>query len=214
VNLLNDDSGVRESLKGIDYRVATLSSNFRVPLLRDWLMAIGLVDVCKKSLSYLLHHGKSVMIVIGGAAEALDARPGENKLVLRKRKGFIRLALETGASLVPIYLFGENHLYTQVKNERGTKLRGWQDKLKDKLGFSMPLFHGRGIWNYDVGFLPFRHPIVTVIGKPIEVPMMENPTDDAVNKYHELYINSLTRLYEEYKQKYAPDDSTSTLELF
>ncbi len=159
--------GVRQSLKNIDYRVGTLSQNFRVPFLRDFLMAegilqflsgifveillvyfwltqfLGLVDVSKKSLTYLLTHGISVMIVIGGAAEALDARPGESKLVLKKRKGFVRIALETGSSLVPVYLFGENHLFTQVPNERGTKLRGWQEKLKNKFGFSMPLFHGK-----------------------------------------------------------------------
>lgn len=39
-------------------------------------------------------------------AQSLFARPGANQLVLRKRKGFIKVALRSGASLVPVYVFG------------------------------------------------------------------------------------------------------------
>ena len=35
-------------------------------------------------------------ITVGGIREALKTRPGANKLVLRNRKGFIRLALMHG----------------------------------------------------------------------------------------------------------------------
>ena len=34
-------------------------------------------------------------------------------LVLNKRKGFIKLALRNGTSLVPTFVFGETHLYKQ-----------------------------------------------------------------------------------------------------
>ena len=36
------------------------------------------------------------MIVVGGASESLDARPGSCKITLKRRKGFIRMALLTG----------------------------------------------------------------------------------------------------------------------
>jgi hypothetical protein len=35
-------------------------------------------------------------IIVGGSQEALDARPGAYTLLLKKRKGFIRLALIHG----------------------------------------------------------------------------------------------------------------------
>lgn len=35
-------------------------------------------------------------IIVGGAQEALDARPGAYRLLLKNRKGFIRLALTHG----------------------------------------------------------------------------------------------------------------------
>lgn len=51
----------------------------------------------------------------GGAEEALDAHPGYHTLVLKSRKGFIKKALKTGAYLVPVYSFGENEVFEQVR---------------------------------------------------------------------------------------------------
>ena len=40
--------------------------------------------------------GHSVAIVVGGAAESLEARPGNFTLTLKHRKGFVKLALRSG----------------------------------------------------------------------------------------------------------------------
>ena len=37
-----------------------------------------------------------------------------------------------------------------------------QERLKKFMGFSLPFVVGRGIFNYDSGFLPMRKPIVSV----------------------------------------------------
>jgi hypothetical protein len=47
-------------------------------------------------------------IVVGGAAESLSAHPGTADLTLKRRKGFIKLAIRQGADLVPVFSFGEN----------------------------------------------------------------------------------------------------------
>ena len=36
-----------------------------------------------------------------------------------------------------------------------------------------PIFHGRGVFNYDFGLLPHRRPINIVIGEPIAPPAIE-----------------------------------------
>ena len=46
--------------------------------------------------------------------QSLYAKPGSHDLVLRRRKGLVRIALRTGAPLVPVYAFGENSLYRCV----------------------------------------------------------------------------------------------------
>jgi len=52
--------------------------------------------------------GSAITIVIGGAEESLHARPGVMELVLKKRHGFIIIAIESGSLVVPVLSFGEN----------------------------------------------------------------------------------------------------------
>lgn len=98
----------------IDYRVATVTASFKIPFWRDLVLACGGISASRHSVNHCLQSGKSVVIVVGGALEALDARPGSVDLTLRRRRGFVRLALQSGADLVPVYSFGENELYEQV----------------------------------------------------------------------------------------------------
>ena len=56
-------------------------------------------DASRESISFILNKkgpGNAVVLVVGGAAEALHARPGNYKLTLKYRKGFVKLALQTG----------------------------------------------------------------------------------------------------------------------
>jgi len=181
-------------------------SNFAIPFRREYYELLGIVDVSKESIEYLLKDaepGMAVVIVPGGAAEALHARPGTFNLVLNNRKGFIRLALKHGADLVPVFSFGENELFDQVDNPEGSALRKFQMKFKAVTGFSPPLFHGRGIFNYNFGILPYRRPINTVVGKAIRVEKCENPTTEQVDQLHQQYTDALITLFDTHKMHYG-----------
>lgn len=66
------------------------------------------------------------------------------------------------AHLVPVFSFGENELFKQVANPKGSWLRNVQEKLQKIMGFALPLFHARGVFQYSFGLIPFRQPIHTV----------------------------------------------------
>lgn len=147
-------------------RLATLESNFKIPFHRDLLLSLGVISASETSINNFLgskEKSRAIVLVVGGAAEALDSFPGTNVLTLRNRFGFIKCALKTGSSLVPVFSFGETDLYDQIPNPPGSKLRQWQDWAKSKLGFSTPFFHGRGVFNYKYGFLPHRTPVLSLI---------------------------------------------------
>lgn len=62
-------------------------------------MALGLCDVSKESIKHLCadqRGGNAAIVIVGGAAESLDARPGSCTVTLKNRKGFIRMAITTG----------------------------------------------------------------------------------------------------------------------
>lgn len=63
------------------------------------LCSLGLVPSDKESACYVLQKpegGNLLAIIVGGAQEALDARPGSFTLMLKNRKGFVRLAIQNG----------------------------------------------------------------------------------------------------------------------
>jgi 2-acylglycerol O-acyltransferase 2 len=70
----------------------------------------GICSVSKRSCRNILRKGpgNAITIVVGGAAESLAAHPGTQDLTLRKRFGFIKVAIREGAQLVPVFSFGEN----------------------------------------------------------------------------------------------------------
>ena len=64
--------------------------------------------------------------------------------------------------LVPVFSFGENDIFRQVSNPRGSRLREIQVKIQKTVAFAPVLFYGRGIFQYSFGLLPHRKPIHTV----------------------------------------------------
>lgn len=109
-----DYAGWRILFPKIKSYLITLPINFKIPLLRELLIFSGIVNSNKKSISYLVSNkkkGNATIIVVGGAEESLEAHEDNFNLVLKNRKGFVKLAIQNGASLVPIYGFGENSLY-------------------------------------------------------------------------------------------------------
>jgi len=207
VNFGTEGTNFSQTFKGLRLRLLTLESNFRIPFYRDILLSLGLASVSLRSCTHILNMQQptSIVIVVGGAAEALDAHARTNTLTLRKRKGFIKVAIRNGASLVPVFSFGENDLYTQFENPKGSRLRKFQETVCRVAGVSPPAFYGRGVFNYDVGILPNRRQVATVFGKVITIEKSSNPSEEYVNEVQERYIAELQRLYDKYKNVYASD---------
>jgi len=197
--------GFSHFFPGIIPHLLTLSSNFHMPFYRDILLAMGICSVSKKSCSNILKGGpgQAITIVVGGAAESLSARPGTADLTLRKRLGFIKVAIQHGADLVPVFSFGENDIYQQMPNEKGTSIYTLQKKFQNVFGFTLPLFHGRGLLNYNLGLMPYRRRIVVVVGHPIHVEKCEKPTLEEITHVQQQYIEELMRIWNTYKDEFA-----------
>ena len=107
--------GMDPALAAREPRTATLALNFFAPVWREYIMSLGLISASAASIASVLSRGGCVILVPGGAAEAMLSQPGDvYTLFLRKRRGYARLALEHGATLVPVFSFGENELYVRV----------------------------------------------------------------------------------------------------
>ena len=181
---------------------------------------MGLASVSRESCENILSRGghnnegmgRAITIVVGGARESLDAQPHTLRLVLKRRKGFVKLAIRSGADLVPVLAFGENELYDQVQSDQHPLIHKMQLVVKKFVGFTVPLFHARGVFNYDIGIMPYRRPLNVVVGRPIKVVQNGKPDEAYVDEIHALYVSELERIWEEWRDTFAME-RTSELEI-
>ncbi|OTA93786.1 hypothetical protein M434DRAFT_72515 [Hypoxylon sp. CO27-5] len=205
--------GFSEKFPGITNSLLTLDSNFRIPFYREYILAAGVRSVSKESIVNILTRGgpngegmgRAVTIVIGGARESLEAQPGTLRLILKERKGFVKLAVRTGADLVPVLAFGENDLYDQLHPKEHPLVHKIQMFILKVWKFTLPFLHGRGIFNYDVGLMPYRRPLNVVVGAPIKVTQANIVDQEEINRLHDLYVAELHKLWDRYKDEFAPD---------
>ncbi|KAF6750745.1 diacylglycerol acyltransferase-domain-containing protein, partial [Ephemerocybe angulata] len=85
------------------------------------LLVTGMCSVNRASRSNELKSGPgAITIVVGSVKKDLSGHPGTTDFALRKRLEFIKLPIQHEAELVPVVSFGENDIYQQMPNEKGT----------------------------------------------------------------------------------------------
>jgi len=165
---------------------------FKIPVVREIFLKMGYIDASRSVASKLLECNRSIVVCVGGEEESMYTTKGRDIIVLRKRKGFIRLALSYGVDIVPVFGVGNSDTYTTYGFM--ARQRQW---LQKRFGVALPIFHGR--WFTP---LPYKVPIKTLIGEPIPTPKPkvkgEKPGDELVDKYHAMYIDALKKLHAEH----------------
>ncbi|CAF1076712.1 unnamed protein product [Adineta steineri] len=186
INFLTEATHFSTLFPSIRPHLMGLHTNFFCPFLRELFLSLGECSVSRESCQYFLNgssgQGNAVVIVTGGMKELYLTEYQRMIFYLKKRKGFIRLALENGVSLVPVITFGENEHYRHYKN--------W--------------ISNRWIWGRSiVGCLPLRHPVTTVVGKPIHVNQIIDPSQTDIDQLHDQYLQATEQLYNTNKANYG-----------
>jgi len=189
------------SMMGFSFRGLVTSAAFRTPIFKYFFTKLGCVDASSKTAAQTLLNNLTIGISTGGVAEVFETNsPDGNQIVLLKqRKGMIKLAFRAGADLVPCYLFGNTELLSLWTG--GAYGHNILSKISRKIGFALILFWGR------FGLpIPYRVPILGVMGKPISVPQKENPTPEEIESVHEILLSKMAALFEEHKNLYQWND--------
>jgi len=187
-----DTAGFITKVYGGPKRDLAASVLFAIPFVREGLSLLGCVDASKPTAEYNLRKGRSLLIFVGGEKEQLMTRRHEHKVVVKSRQGFVRLALEHGVDLVPMYVFGENDCY-----HLSTFLQGPREWLVKNFRIGLPIAWGP--LYFLCPFWPLRQKLVVEIGKPIKVQKTENPTPEQVDELHSAFIKELQRLFDRTK---------------
>lgn len=162
-------------------------------------------NVRKSTVIKHMQHRRSLALIPGGWHEASIHSPHRDRIYIRKRQGFIKYALQYGYTITPSYAFGERTTYSNIQG--CYRFRFWLN------GFGI-----LGIVPWGRACCPlFPRPtfIHTVIGTPIELPHIPNPTPEDVDMAHRAYMKAMVELFDRYKvQFYGAEAANHQLELW
>jgi len=168
--------------------VGVASAVFWAPFIRDFYLGFGAVDASEPTVRQVLEAGFDLLLLPGGIREQLlVCSPKEEKIVLRQRPGFIRLALEYGCDVVPVLVFGERRGYRMSR-----LLAPISAAIRKLTGMGIPLV--RGQW---FTLVPFPDTVTIVIGKPLRLgPGLDRrPTDSEVKAVRDKYEQALKSMW-------------------
>lgn len=142
----------------------SISAFYKLPVLRELGLTAGGMSASRDGLETILGNkngGNISALVVGGAQEAYYSKPGVYKVLLKKRKGFIKIALREGSPLVPVYCFGENQLFSQAEFDDNSLIQRFREIVRKTFGFCLIYPIGR---KDLLGLVPHRTPL-TVAGE-------------------------------------------------
>ena len=120
-----------------------------------------------------------------------------------RHRGFIKVALQTGSKLVPVFSFGERTIFDNFPTPIS-----WQVKAMKALRaniFFLPI--GQFFLS-----IPRQASIRLAVGKPIDVPVVKNPSDELVNMLRDHYFTELMLLCDKLKGRCNASSTTVVCE--
>lgn len=175
---------------------------FRLPVVREITLWTSCCDARRQVASRVLRAGQSIGIVLGGEQEQLRTEYQKEHVYVLSRYGAMRLALRHGVPLVPVYVFGCVDLYRTSK-----VLYGLRNLLVNKLGVCLPVCWGP----FGLPLTPFKVQQHVVVGAPILVEHVEEPTVEQVRAVHQQYVEALQKLFDSRKVEFGYGDRTLSI---
>jgi len=205
----------RRMFPGITPIPLSASVIFMPPLLRDVAFWVGTRSVSRRSFVRALDERGAVIMVPGGQAELLEAyrmkqrrnnssnktttRGGGECVLVCRHKGFVRLAIQEQASLVPVLVLGElNSLWNLVEWP-------WLAKRSYKiLGFPVPFLI---VGKWSILPLPAKTGLRVCVGKPIHPPPSylllgdegDDDVEEQVDQMHRQYYEALAGMFDRHR---------------
>lgn len=174
---------------------------FKLPFFRSYLERVGAMPANAANIRAALARNENVAIVLDGVAGMFQATTERQEVAyLLKRKGIVKFALESGASLVPVYGFGHSELWTKLLDP----FRLFE-RISTSLDISLVPFFGLGGWPLGP---TNRVPLAMVFGQPLECPQKPVPSQGEIDCYHTHLLDSFKETFDKHKAAYGWSQKT------
>jgi 1-acyl-sn-glycerol-3-phosphate acyltransferase len=162
-------------LRGVYPRALGDHLHFHVPIWRDLLWRLGVVDGTPDNCHALMAAGETILVFPGGAREVFKRKGEQYQLLWKTRAGFVRLALQHGYSIVPFAAVGADECYEillDAGDVLGSPLGGLVAPLP-RVGELPPLVRGIG-----PTLLPRPERFYFAFGDPIDTASWQTRAND------------------------------------
>ena len=160
---------------------------FYIPFIKPLAYLIGGNDCSEVNIISKIKEKKNIHIFLGGMDEGLLNLynfKNNSKLCIKNRKGIFKIALKEGIQLIPTYTF-YNKRFTLEENSY--------------------LLNIRTIFNQILNIIPNNNTLF-VVGKPLKVEQVKNPTDEDIINLRNQFIEELENLFNKYKTTFGWND--------
>lgn len=166
---------------------------FMLPFIKDIIPLLNAVPSDEYSIRDTLEH-ESLSITLGGVDEMRRSFPKDLQLVVRKRKGIFKIALELGIPIVPVLTYGEQEVFPE--SDLGV-LKMYNEFMYTYFRFRIPFPTLNSVLNWTRLSQTPLEPIKTYTGKPILTKQIKHPKESHIKKLRDLYIQRLQELFDE-----------------
>lgn len=186
----------KDQLRGLASSTALMA-----PIMKQIMRSIGITDASRSNARRLLENGESLGIPTGGVAEVFETGANDECIILKNRKGLVKLAIRTGVELVPCYVFGNTKVLGCWGGE-GLPFGGKSllRHISRKIGLALVIIYGR------FGLpIPRRVPLMAVGGEPIPTKHIqcEDPSPELVDEVQAKLLKSMETVFDKYKGLYG-----------
>lgn len=149
-------------------------------------------NVRKSTILYHMALRRSLALTPGAWHEATLHSHRKDRVYIKQRRGFIKYALQHNYTVTPSYSFGEKDTYCNLQG--GYRFRFWLNSH----GILAVVPWGRLL----CPLLPRVVKHHTVVGCPIDLPHIPNPTVKHITYWHQVYIDRLVDIFDRYKVQF------------
>ena len=146
-----------EGLRGLTKKPAAAIASvfFAIPFFAPMMEWLGCIPATRQGIRDVLSEDRACILLPDGIAGVYHGR----SIYLGRRRGFLELAQETGAALVPVYCQGHTELFNVFPTHQQAP---WFVQWVRRIRVALVLF-----WGSWLPFRPAKVPMTMMIGAPI-----------------------------------------------
>ncbi|MDD9952622.1 MAG: lysophospholipid acyltransferase family protein [Zetaproteobacteria bacterium] len=170
---------------------------FKIPYLGELIEELGSIEGTATNAKELLQRNEIVAVAPGGMKEALRPSSERYQIIWQRRRGFVRLAVETQSPIVLACCPKADDVY-DVYSSPFTR---WAYK-----SFRVPIFFARGL---GLSFFPRPVELIHYVAKPLYPPRIAPGHPDfeqAVERFHERVVKRMEKLMGDAVTTRNPED--------